>query len=74
MNCRTCSIEGHDSQGDKALCLAAVTPKYREAVKMALILLDYIHILKHHPGRLENCEQEPCAGTIEFLGTSDVVQ
>jgi hypothetical protein len=44
--------------------------QHREAAKMASILLDYIHALKRHEGSIENCGQEPCPATIEFLSTS----
>ncbi len=42
--------------------------QYREAAKMALVLLEYIHSLKHHDGGIQNCTQEPCPATVEFLG------
>lgn len=45
----------------------AVFLQYREAAKMASILLGYIHDLKRHEGSIENCGQEPCPATLEFL-------
>lgn len=41
--------------------------KYRQAEKMASVLLDYIHALKNHPGQINSCKAEPCLATIEFL-------
>lgn len=38
MKCKTCGIYGHDSQGDKALCLVAVVPRC-ERMENALILI-----------------------------------
>lgn len=51
--------------------VTATDLQYREAAKMASILLDYIHALKRHEGSVENCQQEPCPATIEFLSKSE---
>lgn len=58
------------SAPDLAAKVKALELQYREAAKMASILLDYIHALKRHEGSVENCRQEPCPATIEFLSKS----
>jgi len=42
--------------------------QYREAAKMAFVLLGYIHSMKRHDGGIQDCTKEPCPATVEFLG------